>query len=144
METSAYLAAAEAACQRQGGKLTELRRHVLALVLGYPGVVKAYQVLADLQHARGNTAPPTVYRALDYLAQYGMLHRVDALNGYIVCHHFECDHQALILACETCGGVSELHAAAAFQSLFAASASIGFAPSAQSLVLAGRCSECQA
>ncbi|MCL6263141.1 transcriptional repressor [Craterilacuibacter sp. RT1T] len=142
MDTQHYLQAAERLCAANGGKLTELRRQVLELVLGYPGVVKAYQVLADLQRDRGAAAPPTVYRALDYLAQYGMLHRVDALNGYIVCHHFECSHQALILACEQCGGVEELDADATFQSLSQTTARAGFVPRAQSLVLTGSCKHC--
>lgn len=142
MNTSDYLAAADATCAASGARLTALRRRVLELVLGYPGVVKAYQVLADLQAERGVVAPPTVYRALDYLAQQGMLHRVDALNGYIVCHHFECSHRALILACERCGKVTELSGDDAFAALSASASAAGFVPREQTLVLTGCCKEC--
>jgi Fur family zinc uptake transcriptional regulator len=49
MDSNHYLQAAEAHCERRGCKLTALRKQVLELVLRHQGVVKAYQVLADLQ-----------------------------------------------------------------------------------------------
>jgi Fur family zinc uptake transcriptional regulator len=97
MNRTDYLQAAEMHCERRGCKLTALRRQVLELVLRHQGVVKAYQVLADLQKERGIAAPPTVYRALDFLVEQGLLHRVDALNGFVVCDHFECQHESMIL-----------------------------------------------
>ncbi|RXZ42198.1 Fur family transcriptional regulator [Crenobacter cavernae] len=144
MDKTAFLAAAEQHCLRLGNKLTTLRRRVLELVLGYDGVVKAYQVLADLQKERGVAAPPTVYRALDFLVENGLLHRVEALNGFIVCEHFDCPHEGLILVCERCGGVTELDATGPMAALRDASAAAGFAVTPQNLVLTGTCQTCQA
>ncbi|MTD33881.1 Fur family transcriptional regulator [Paludibacterium denitrificans] len=142
MNHEAYLQAAERHCVARGSKLTTLRRRVLELVLRHQGVVKAYQVLADLQQERGVTAPPTVYRALDFLVEHGLLHRVEALNGFIVCDHFECQHEGLILVCEDCGSVEEIDATAGLSALRMASQSVGFALSPQNLVLAGHCKAC--
>jgi len=144
MDKSAYLDAARRHCESRGCRLTELRQQVLELVLEHPGVVKAYQVLADLQRQRGAAAPPTVYRALDFLVEQGLLHKVDALNGFIVCHHFDCKHDGLILVCEHCGGVEELDATGCLSSLTDAMDKVGFIPSAQNLVLTGTCQSCRA
>ncbi|GGY19334.1 transcriptional repressor [Paludibacterium paludis] len=144
MNADHYLAAAERHCQARGCKLTAVRRQVLELVLRYEGVVKAYQLLADLQKTRAMAAPPTVYRALDFLVEQGLLHRVEALNGFIVCRHFECRHDGLILVCEACGRVEEIDAAACLDALRAASAACGFAVNPQNLVLTGKCKVCPA
>lgn len=143
MDIARFLEAAEQHCQQQGVKLTALRRQVLTLVLGYSGVVKAYQVLADLQQQRGIAAPPTVYRALDFLVAAGLLHKVDALNGYIVCHHIGCRHEGLILVCGECGQVRELDATPVLDVLRRQAGDAGFAIVPQNLMLTGRCQECQ-
>lgn len=142
MDHQIYLAAAKRHCELRGSKLTVLRRQVLELVLRYGGVVKAYQVLADLQRARGGGAPPTVYRALDFLVEQGLLHKVDALNGFVVCDHFECQHAGLILVCSDCGQVEEVDAAPALSALRLAAEGVDFSLSSQNLLLTGRCQSC--
>jgi Fur family zinc uptake transcriptional regulator len=144
MDRDAFLRAAEAHCDKNGCKLTALRRQVLELVLNYDGVVKAYEVLADLQRERGVAAPPTVYRALDFLVEQGLLHKVEALNGFIVCDHFDCPHEGLILVCESCGKVLEIDANECMTALRTATAASGFNVRPQNLVLTGQCRGCQA
>ena len=143
MDKACFIAAADRHCQQQGVKLTALRRQVLELVLGYSGVVKAYQVLADLQRERGIAAPPTVYRALDFLVEAGLLHKVDALNGYIVCSHIGCTHEGLILVCADCGSVNELDATPALNALREQATLQGFAIAQQNLLLTGQCQSCR-
>jgi Fur family zinc uptake transcriptional regulator len=104
-----FIEKAEQFCAKKGVKLTDLRRQVLALTLNYDGLVKAYQVLNDLQAARTTAAPPTVYRVFDFLVEHGLLHKVEALNGFLVCQHFDCEHEGLILACTACGSIEEQH-----------------------------------
>jgi Fur family zinc uptake transcriptional regulator len=142
MDVQSFVAEAERHCQTRGCKMTSLRRQVLELVLRHDGVVKAYQVLSDLQQERGSAAPPTVYRALDFLVEQGLLHRVEALNGYIVCDHVGATHESLFLVCRACGAVSELDAASSLSSLSAATAAVGFELQAQNLVLTGTCQRC--
>ena len=121
MDTTAFIHSASAHCEQNGAKLTDLRRQVLDLVLQHEGVVKAYQILSDLQQTRASAAPPTVYRALDFLVEQGILHRVDALNGYVVCQHLDDAHhhtQAnLIITCRDCGRVDEMVADSGVQAL---------------------------
>lgn len=140
---TAFLQAAEQLCAAKGAKLTDLRRQVLALALNYDGVVKAYQVLNDLQMERSTAAPPTVYRAFDFLVEHGLLHKVEALNGFVVCQHFDCAHEGLMLVCTKCGGVEELHDETL--SVIRAQCQVhGFLMRMQNIVINGLCQSCAA
>lgn len=131
-------------CADNGANLTDLRRQVLELVLQHDGVVKAYQILNDLQQARGSAAPPTVYRALDFLVEQGVLHRVEALNGFIVCRHLDCAHPSVIVTCKDCGKVDELAADSSFAALRQLCNDHDFVMDSQQLLLNGRCVQCSA
>ena len=126
MNNAQFLQSAAEHCLKNGANLTDLRRQVLDLVLAHDGVVKAYQILSDLQQARGSAAPPTVYRALEFLVEQGILHRVEALNGYVVCRHLDCAHPSVIMTCRDCGKVDEMAADEGFMSLRQLCAGHGF------------------
>jgi Fur family zinc uptake transcriptional regulator len=143
MDKQLFVAQAEQHCALQGCKMTALRREVLELVLQQDGVIKAYQILSDMQKQRGAAAaPPTVYRALDFLVEQGLLHRVEALNGFVVCDHFGCQHECLFLVCADCGAVAELDASASLAALGESTAAFGFSVHRQNLVLTGTCKQC--
>ena len=142
MNNAQFLESAAEHCLKNGANLTDLRRQVLDLVLAHDGVVKAYQILTDLQQARGSAAPPTVYRALEFLVEQGILHRVEALNGYVVCRHLNCAHPSVILTCRDCGKVDEMAADEGFVALRQLCAVHGFDMDEQQLLLNGRCVQC--
>ena len=142
MNNAQFLQSAAEHCLKNGANLTDLRRQVLDLVLAHDGVVKAYQILSDWQQARGSAAPPTVYRALEFLVEQGILHRVEALNGYVVCRHLDCAHPSVILTCRDCGKVDEMAADEGFMTLRQLCAGHGFEMDEQQLLLNGRCVQC--
>ena len=142
MNNAQFIQSAAEHCLKNGANLTDLRRQVLDLVLAHEGVVKAYQILTDLQQARGSAAPPTVYRALEFLVEQGILHRVEALNGYVVCRHLDCAHPSVILTCRDCGKVDEMAADEGFVALRQLCAAHGFDMEEQQLLLNGRCVQC--
>jgi Fur family zinc uptake transcriptional regulator len=142
MNNAQFLQSAAEHCLKNGANLTDLRRQVLDLVLAHDGVVKAYQILTDLQQARGSAAPPTVYRALEFLVEQGILHRVEALNGYVVCRHLDCAHPSVIMTCRDCGKVDEMAADEGFVALRQLCAVHGFDMDEQQLLLNGRCVQC--
>ncbi|MHA1109066.1 MAG: transcriptional repressor, partial [Alphaproteobacteria bacterium] len=76
------LAAAEEICARQSVKLTDLRRRVLELIWDRHEPVRAYDLLDQLRAGRRSAAPPTIYRALDFLLEAGLIHRIESLNAY--------------------------------------------------------------
>ena len=103
---------AEQLCTARGVRLTPLRRRVLELVQSRHEAVKAYDLLAQLSTDGHAAKPPTVYRALDFLLEQGLVHRVDSLNAFVGCNHPDTPHAAHLLICKTCGRVDELHDAA--------------------------------
>ena len=79
------LATAEKSCEQAGNRLTPIRRRVLELVWAGHGPVKAYDILDILRSERSSAAPPTVYRALEFLLAQGLVHKIESLNAYLGC-----------------------------------------------------------
>lgn len=113
-EVARRLDRAQALCAARGVQLTALRREVLELLLLRQGSAKAYDLQDDMRQRHGRVAPTTVYRALDFLMEQQLVHRVDTLNRFVVCnldhepqdqHH---DH-TMMLVCSRCGQVTEVH-----------------------------------
>lgn len=144
-----------AQCAQQGVTVTQLRTQVLDIVLNMSGVIKAYQVLASMQqHSNSTVAPPTAYRALDFWAEQGVLHKIPAVNGYILCRHVqhECDshcqdntvhHSDFVLVCNQCGAVDEQSLSLEWAALRQRAADNGFMLNDEHIVLTGICTHCQ-
>ena len=100
---------AEEACLRRGAKLTPLRRQVLELILEADAPVGAYALLDRLKAGRPGAAPHTVYRALDFLLEHGLIPKVERLNAFIGCseaghgHVHDHGHPHQFLICRRCG-----------------------------------------
>jgi len=95
-------------CSQQGTRLTPIRETVLELVWQSHRPLGAYDILAELNREGGRTAPPTVYRALEFLQGMGLVHRIASLNAYIGCPHPARRHQGCFLICRSCRRVREL------------------------------------
>lgn len=105
---SARLEVAEALCAERGRRLTPIRRKVLELLLRQDRSLKAYELLEEMRSVHPGAAPPTVYRALDFLVEEGLIHRLDAVNAWSACHHAEGEPHDLLVVCTCCGTVAEL------------------------------------
>ena len=110
MSTQERVEAARATCEAAGRRFTALRAHVFELIVEDGGAVKAYDLLDRLRPEVGSPKPPTVYRALDFLSELGLVHRVEALNAFIACEHNHNGHLAEFFICEKCEKVEERHA----------------------------------
>ncbi len=137
------VAKVEQYCIKRGARMTPIRRQVLELVLAYSNVVKAYEILEDLKKLRENVAPPTVYRALDFFVEIGVLHRAESLNGFVFCSHFDEQHTSVILNCNRCGKIEEMAAQEPVDILLAFCRERGFEVQEGPLVLSGECRACQ-
>src|SRR5579871_4177365 len=84
---------AEKLIEQRGGRLTPLRRKVLTLLLESHGPAKAYDLLQQLGDD-GAAKPPSVYRSLDFLLEMGLAHRIESLNAFIACGHWDHGHAA--------------------------------------------------
>lgn len=108
-DTDAFLEEAEKITARQGQRLTKIRRKVLRLLLESNSPAKAYDLLEKLD-GEGAAKPPTIYRALDFLQETGLAHKIESLNAYVACGHAGHAHSALFMICNQCGKAIELHA----------------------------------
>ena len=135
---------AAAICARQGAQLTELRRLVLALILTAKTPSTAYQLLDRLKDTHKGAAPPTIYRALDFLIEHRLIHKVERLNAFIPCaqagHHHR--HPVQFLICSRCGAVTEIEDQAVAKALGHAADGKGFHPSKAVVEVEGTCATC--
>ncbi|MDN3564959.1 Fur family transcriptional regulator [Paeniroseomonas aquatica] len=154
-QMEASLERAAALCSRRGAQLTELRRQVLRLVLDSAQPVGAYALLDRLKASRAGAAPPTVYRALDFLVEQGLIHKVERLGAFIGCaevddHPADCDcgtahdHPHQFLICSRCGTTTELSNPGVALALSRAAAAAGFALARATVEAEGICADCQA
>ncbi|KAA6187324.1 transcriptional repressor [Thiohalocapsa marina] len=132
---------AEALCARRGARLTPQRRRVLELVCRAERPIGAYELLDQVRDG-GKAAPPTVYRALDFLLEQGLIHKLETLHAFIGCTHPDHPHSSQFLICADCGKVTELEDAALLGSLHSAAAESGFSPQRPVIEVIGTCARC--
>lgn len=140
----ALLSAAETLCRRRGVRWTALRQRVLEIILHHPRPVGAYDILAALQREQGRAAaPPTVYRALDFLLEQNLVHRLTSLSAYLVCNHPQEYHRAQFMICTRCGSVLELADPTIIAAVERTAADRGFQVEEQVVEITGCCRQCQ-
>lgn len=136
------LDAAEHQCARRGARLTSVRRRVLELVWAGHRPVTAYALLDLLRQDGYSAAPPTVYRALDFLLAQGLVHRIERLDAYIGCDRPQRTHTGTFLLCSGCGLAAEIDDTAVDQAVADAARSHGFSIHRLTVEAEGLCSSC--
>ncbi len=131
-----------AICEERGLRLTPLRERVLCLVADAGLPVKAYDLLDQMRDERGPAAPPTVYRALDFLLENGFIHKLESINAYVGCHQPRLHHSVPFLICDGCGRAVEMEDERVAELLAEQARALGFQPKAQTLEVHGRCARC--
>lgn len=144
----AALATARQICGERGARLTPLREQVLQLVWQSHKPLGAYALLEQLgdqleNGARRRLAPPTVYRALEFLREYGLVHRINSLNAFIGCRDPQTQHQSFFLICRHCETAMELPAAPLADAIQAVANAAQFAAEGASVEITGLCPDCQ-
>ena len=136
------LAEAETLCAERGARLTDLRRRVLELVWTSHEPVGAYDILSRLGGDGRRAAPPTVYRALEFLLEQGLVHRIESLNAFIGCASPKAPHSGQFLLCTGCGTATEIDDTGVQAALAQAAGSVGFRPGHVTLEIKGLCRHC--
>lgn len=136
------LSTAEAICAARGRRLTPIRRRVLELVWAQHEPVGAYELLDRLRDEKRNAAPPTVYRALDFLLENGLVHRIETLNAFVGCGGPDGRHAGQFLICRTCGMVGELADPEIEALLRRKAGTLGFTAQRQTIEILGLCPDC--
>ena len=137
------LAHAERICTGRGARLTKLRRRVLELIWESHTPVGAYDLLRRLGQEHGAAAPPTVYRALDFLLEHGLIHRIESLNAFVGCAVPVEAHAGQFLICRDCGAAAEMHDARVNRAINRGAAELGFAVERKTVEVRGLCPVCR-
>lgn len=141
---AAQLDTAETLCRERGKRLTPIRRKVLEILLQLGRSVKAYELLEEIRRVQPGAAPPTVYRALDFLIEQGLIHRLDAVNAWSACLDAGGEPHDLLVICTRCGAVAEFSDPALSHQLARKVASAGFILANHETELRGLCNACHA
>lgn len=136
------IAAAVQICRERGLRFTEQRRRVLELVWNSHKPVGAYDILDSLNRAGKKVAPPTVYRALEFLIEADLVHRLDSLNAFVGCPDPSTPHAGQFLICRECRSVAELDDREINEMVRQRAADLGFTAIHQTLEIEGICRNC--
>ena len=137
------LARAEALMAERGARLTPVRKRVLEILLEAHKALGAYDVLQRLAAEGYGNQPPVAYRALDFLVEQGLAHRIQRLNAFTACMHAGEAHAPAFLICDRCATVAEAPVAPIRAALEATAAELGFAVDRVSLEATGLCPACR-
>lgn len=137
------LAAAEQICLDQGLRFTSIRRKVFELIWQQHKPTGAYQILERLQQ-QARTAPPTVYRALDFLLNLGLIHRIASLNAFVGCAHPGAVHKGYFFICTICKACAELDATGISCEINRSAFKCGFIIQDATIEVMGLCPDCAA
>jgi Fur family zinc uptake transcriptional regulator len=102
----------------------------------------AYRLLEQLTADGHRPSPPTVYRALDFLLEHGLIHRVSSLNAFIGCSQPGDEHLAQLFICARCGSAVELADASVDRRIQHNAQAIDFQVVEQSIEVTGLCPAC--
>jgi Fur family zinc uptake transcriptional regulator len=126
--------------------LTPSRRRILDILAREGRPLGAYEMIDRVAEVTGKRpAPISIYRALDFLLENGLVHRLASRNAYLACGHAHTAEEPIVfLICDVCGEVVEATSPAMRGALLELAHEAHFAPRAQVMEVAGRCRECAA
>lgn len=136
---------AERICGDRGQKFTPIRRRVLQALLAHHRALGAYEIIEELAKSMPRPAPITIYRALDFLMENGLVHRIESRNAFLACAHHGHDAASAVafLICDACGSVGEIPAALLAKSFAEAAKGTGFVPKLSVVEITGTCAHCR-
>lgn len=141
--TSGWAEQVRQACARRGLQLTGPRAGVVAVIAEHADPLGAYAIIEALAKRENKPiAPPTVYRALDFLIEHGFLHRIESRNVFAACAHLDHEHRGVLLSCQTCGRSVEIEDDSVGAAVDRAALSAGFVAKGRVIEVAGLCEDC--
>jgi len=137
------MAVAEERCGERGQRLTRIRRDVLLTLLASHQPLGAYEIMDRLAPDGPRPAPITVYRALEFLRENGLVHRIESRNAFVACVHAHAAGELVVfLICERCGTVGEAASDEVAVKLRSAARAAGFMPKSPVIEISGICTHC--
>lgn len=137
------LARAETLAAERNVRLTPVRKRTLEILLEAHRAIGAYDVLQRLAAEGFGNQPPVAYRALEFLVENGLAHRIRRLNAFTACMHPGTAHSPAFLICRTCDAVAEAAAAPVHAALQTAATALGFSIERTNIEALGLCPGCR-
>ena len=138
------MARAQALAIDKGVRLTPVRKRTLEILLEAHRALGAYDVLQRLAAEGFGNQPPVAYRALDFLVEQGLAHRIRRLNAFTACMHPGEAHAPAFLICRLCNAVAEAPATPVRAALDQAAADLDFVIERSNIEALGLCPACHA
>jgi Fur family ferric uptake transcriptional regulator len=135
---------ARASLRRSGARSGAAREAVIAYLAKQQCCLSAQEVLDGLRADGRSIGIASVYRALDQLAELGLLHRIDLGEGLTRFEPAQPDgehHHHLV--CGSCGKVDRFDDVALERAISAVAGSHGYALGHHDVVLRGACTDCR-
>lgn len=134
---------AQQICDQKLLRFTSIRKRILELVWSSHEPILAYDLLKILRQEKENAEPPTVYRALEFLLENKLVHKIESLNAYVGCNFPDKDHISQFLICDSCNQVAEIDDNNVNELICQQAARTGFAVKQQTVEINGLCPSCQ-
>lgn len=133
---------AEEICKEKNLRFTDLRKNVFLIILQSHQPSKAYDILDVLKKNDSSAKPPTIYRALDFLLENGLIHKLHISNSYVSCSHPLKHKKCSFLICNKCHEVSECCDEKLTQELYQIGLQNNFEIQDANVEIRGICSSC--
>ena len=135
-------------CFDNGQKLTPIREAVLEILMQSELPMSAYDILDKYRESHSQGAqPPTMYRALSFLEENGLIHRMASTRQFVVCDHIgqhHCCDVTQFFICDECGAIEEgIISSKLLEEVNQQAKHIGFNVNQPSLEIHGFCKNCQ-
>jgi Fur family zinc uptake transcriptional regulator len=105
--------------------------------------LSAYDIIPLMAKQLGHAvAPVTVYRALQHLAEHGLVTRIESRNAYILCQHPHEEHDCLFFICRQCGTALEAPDSQISRLVRTEAEGLGFGIKKQVMEVIGLCRDC--
>ena len=130
-------------CRERAARLTPVRQRVLEIVWQSHRPLGAYAILEVLAGEGHSPAPPTVYRALEFLLTHGLVHRLSSLNAFIGCTRPGHPGAGQFLLCTGCGTVAELNDPSIERAIERSAETEGFTSQLHTVEISGLCPNCR-
>jgi Fur family zinc uptake transcriptional regulator len=138
----AGLEAAERICEEKAARLTPDRRQVLEILLRRHTALGAYDIIDSMDWGDRKRASSVVYRALDFLAKHGLVHKLHSRNAFVACSHPDGGHGAQFLICTDCDRIAEIADRKVARGIIAAARDAGFTVQRPMIEVEGLCPHC--
>ena len=130
-------------CRQKEGRLTEIRLAVLEILSETNQPLGAYELLARLQSRLGKTfRAPTIYRALEFLGDLGLVDRIESRNAFVLARDLERPHSSVFFLCNRCNASFAVQDPGVARLIAENAATLGFQVTKPIIECHGMCADC--